>query len=188
MVFDARGKIEKHRRRAAQRRAPHDRGVHAGGQRVRRPTFLAEHAHPALYRVHDVPSAEKVAALRDFLAELGPAAAGRRRSRGPRTTRKLLERIRPRPDFALLQTILLRSLKQAVYSPRTSATSASHSTPTCTSPRRSGATPTSWCIARSRRCSRASATRRTSTGRRWAGTARRPSGAPTRRAATSRAG
>ena len=29
----------------------------------------------------------------------------------------LLERIRRRPDFGLLQTILLRSLKQAVYSP-----------------------------------------------------------------------
>ncbi|TAN48736.1 MAG: RNB domain-containing ribonuclease, partial [Betaproteobacteria bacterium] len=31
---------------------------------------------------------------------------------------QLLERIRSRPDFTLLQTILLRSLKQAVYSPR----------------------------------------------------------------------
>jgi ribonuclease R len=78
--------------------------------------LLAEHAHPALYRVHDVPAAEKVAALRDFLAEIGLQLPGGEIPR-PRDYAQLLEKIRPRPDFALLQTILLRSLKQAVYSP-----------------------------------------------------------------------
>ena len=46
-----------------------------------------------------------------------PGAAGRRRCRSRATTPQLLEQIRKRPDFALLQTVLLRSLKQAVYSP-----------------------------------------------------------------------
>jgi ribonuclease R len=69
-----------------------------------------------LYRVHDVPSAEKVAALRDFLAEIGLMLPGGEIPR-PRDYAQLLEKIRKRPDFALLQTILLRSLKQAVYSP-----------------------------------------------------------------------
>jgi ribonuclease R len=78
--------------------------------------LLAEHAHPALYRVHDVPAAEKVAALRDFLAEIGLQLPGGEIPR-PRDYAELLEKIRKRPDFALLQTILLRSLKQAVYSP-----------------------------------------------------------------------
>ncbi|TAK46523.1 MAG: ribonuclease R, partial [Betaproteobacteria bacterium] len=79
--------------------------------------FLAGREHPTLYRVHDVPAAEKVRLLRDFLAELGLQLGGGERPL-PKDYAQLLERIRPRPDFTLLQTILLRSLKQAVYSPR----------------------------------------------------------------------
>ena len=59
---------------------------------------------PALYRVHDVPAADKVDALREFLAELRPQPPGGR-SR-PKDYARLLERIRERPDFGLLQTIL----------------------------------------------------------------------------------
>jgi ribonuclease R len=57
-----------------------------------------------------------VAALREFLAELGLQLPGGEVPR-PKDYAQLLERIRKRPDFGLLQTILLRSLKQAVYSP-----------------------------------------------------------------------
>jgi len=78
--------------------------------------FLAERKHPALYRVHDVPAPEKVTALREFLAELGLHLRGGERPT-PRDYAQLLAAIRGRPDATLLQTILLRSLKQAVYSP-----------------------------------------------------------------------
>jgi len=78
--------------------------------------FLARHRHPVLYRVHDVPAAEKVLALREFLSELGLQLQGGDKPR-PADYARLLERIKARPDFALLQTILLRSLKQAVYTP-----------------------------------------------------------------------
>ena len=78
--------------------------------------LLAQRGHPALYRVHDVPAPEKVRALRDFLAELGLELPGGERPR-PRDYAQLLARMKGRPDFALLQTVLLRSLKQAVYSP-----------------------------------------------------------------------
>jgi ribonuclease R len=78
--------------------------------------FLAARGHPVLYRVHDVPAPEKVAALRDFLAELGLALPGGDKPR-PKDYAQLLAKIRPRPDHALLQTILLRSMKQAVYTP-----------------------------------------------------------------------
>src|SRR5688572_28763526 len=77
---------------------------------------LAERRQPELYRVHDVPAADKLAALREFLAELGLQLPGGEVPR-PKDYANLLERIRKRPDFGLLQTILLRSLKQAVYSP-----------------------------------------------------------------------
>jgi ribonuclease R len=78
--------------------------------------FLAARKHPVLYRVHDVPAPEKVTALREFLAELGLKLPGGERPQ-PRDYAQILEKIRARPDFPLLQTILLRSLKQAVYTP-----------------------------------------------------------------------
>jgi ribonuclease R len=115
MVFDAKGKIERivpEPRNDAHRLIEEcmlAANVCAGN-------FLAEARHPALYRVHDVPAAEKVEALREFLAELGLQLPGGEVPK-PKDYAQLLERIRKRPDFALLQTILLRSLKQAVYSP-----------------------------------------------------------------------
>jgi ribonuclease R len=115
MIFDAKGKIEKI---VAEPRNDAHRLIEECmlAANVCAGNFLAEHAHPALYRVHDVPSAEKVSALRDFLAEIGLQLPGGEIPK-PRDYAQLLEKIRKRPDFALLQTILLRSLKQAVYSP-----------------------------------------------------------------------
>ena len=78
--------------------------------------FLAARGQPALYRVHDVPSPDRVGALREFLAELGLQLPGGDKPT-PKDYAQLLERIKARPDFALLQTILLRSLKQAIYTP-----------------------------------------------------------------------
>ena len=78
--------------------------------------FLSSRGHPALYRVHDVPAPEKVTALRAFLAELGLVLPGGEQPK-PKDYAQILEKIRTRPDFLLLQTILLRSLKQAVYTP-----------------------------------------------------------------------
>jgi ribonuclease R len=115
MMFDAKGKIEKI---VAEARNDAHRIIEECmlAANVCAGNFLAEHAHPALYRVHDVPAPEKVAALRDFLAELGLQLPGGEVPK-PGDYAQLLEKIRKRPDFALLQTILLRSLKQAVYSP-----------------------------------------------------------------------
>jgi ribonuclease R len=115
MVFDARGRIERivpEARNDAHRLIEEcmlAANVCAGN-------FIAEREQPVLYRVHEVPSEEKVAALRDFLAELGLSLPGGAVPR-PRDYAQLLERIRGRPDFSLLQTILLRSLMRAAYTP-----------------------------------------------------------------------
>ncbi len=78
--------------------------------------FLAAHGHPTLYRVHEGPTPEKLGALRDFLAGCALSLPG-----GDDPTAAdyaaLLLRIKDRPDFALLQTVLLRSLQQARYRP-----------------------------------------------------------------------
>jgi ribonuclease R len=116
MVFDSRGKIEKivsEKRNDAHRLIEEcmlAANVCAGN-------FIAERGQPVLYRVHEVPAEDRVAALRDFLAELGLQLPGGAIPR-PKDYAQVLERIRTRPDFALLQTILLRSLKRAVYTPQ----------------------------------------------------------------------
>ena len=70
---------------------------------------------PALYRIHEKPSAEKLADLGEFLAELGLRLDG-----GQDPTAKdyanLLEQVKERPDFHVIQVVLLRSMMQAVYS------------------------------------------------------------------------
>ncbi|AVR87944.1 ribonuclease R [Thauera aromatica] len=78
--------------------------------------FLATREHPALYRVHDSPSEDKLAKLREFLKEFGLGLGGGDEPRASDFA-KLLEQVKDRPDAQLLQTVMLRSLKQAMYSP-----------------------------------------------------------------------
>ena len=78
--------------------------------------FLAEHKQTCLYRVHAAPSEEKLKNLRAFLGEFGLALSGGDDPRA-KDYAVLLEKVKQRPDFQLLQTVMLRSLKQAMYSP-----------------------------------------------------------------------
>lgn len=78
--------------------------------------FLNAHEHAALYRVHEGPTPEKLELLRTFMAEFGFGVGGGDKPHA-KDYGKLLDKIRPRPDAQLLQTVLLRSMQQAVYSP-----------------------------------------------------------------------
>jgi len=78
--------------------------------------FLAEHKQTCLYRIHESPSEEKLKNLRAFLGEFGLALGGGDEPRA-KDYGLLLEKVKPRPDFQLLQTVMLRSLRQAMYSP-----------------------------------------------------------------------
>ncbi|MCB1907376.1 MAG: ribonuclease R [Rhodocyclaceae bacterium] len=78
--------------------------------------FLEKRGQPTLFRVHEGPTEDKLARLRTFLGEFGLSLGG-----GDDPTAKdyarLLDSVRERPDAQLLQTMMLRSLRQAVYSP-----------------------------------------------------------------------
>jgi ribonuclease R len=78
--------------------------------------FATKHQQPILFRIHEGPPPDKLAALREFLAGSALSLGG-----GDEPTAsdyaKLLLQVRDRPDFALLQTVLLRSLSQANYKP-----------------------------------------------------------------------
>ncbi len=78
--------------------------------------FMLKHEIPALYRVHDKPSTEKLANLKEFLAEMGLKLNIRGEPK-PAHYAKLLQAVEGRPDARLIQTVLLRSMNQAVYSP-----------------------------------------------------------------------
>ena len=78
--------------------------------------FLLEHEIAALYRVHKGPSEDKLGNLRQFLAELGLTLAGGEEPL-PKHYAKLLRELGDRPDRHLIQTVMLRSLSQAVYTP-----------------------------------------------------------------------
>ena len=77
--------------------------------------FMEKHQEPALYRIHAVPSEEKLTAFRSFLAECGLSLSGGSKPT-PTDYSQLLEQIKQRPDHELIQTMLLRSMSQAVYS------------------------------------------------------------------------
>ena len=78
--------------------------------------FLKQHRIPTLYRVHDTPSAERLADVRQFLSGLGLDLPGGDDPK-PRDYQQVLSQVANRPDHHIIQTVMLRSMKQAVYSP-----------------------------------------------------------------------
>ena len=78
--------------------------------------FLQKKKHPALYRVHEGPTPVKLKALQEFLAEFGLYLTGGDDPHA-KDYAELLKKIKGRPDEQLLQTVMLRSLQQAQYSP-----------------------------------------------------------------------
>ena len=76
--------------------------------------FLMKHKISGLYRTHAGPTLEKLSDLKSFLAELGLSLTGGEKPE-PIDYAQLLRRIENRPDAYLIQTVLLRSLSQAIY-------------------------------------------------------------------------
>lgn len=78
--------------------------------------FMTRNKRLGLYRVHEGPTPDRLQALRDYLRNLGLSLDG---GDDPSTEdySKLLHAANGRPDFAIIQTMCLRSLQQAIYSP-----------------------------------------------------------------------
>jgi len=76
--------------------------------------FLEKHNLVGLYRVHEGPTEQKLTNLREFLSELGLGLAG-----GAEPTsgdyQQLMQMIQGRSDSNMIQTVMLRSLRQAMY-------------------------------------------------------------------------
>ncbi len=78
--------------------------------------FLSESALPVLYRVHDGPNMDKMDNLKAFLKEIGLQLT-RSAKPVPKDYQRVLQKIADRPDAHLIQTVMIRSLLQAVYQP-----------------------------------------------------------------------
>ncbi|MEY3667665.1 MAG: hypothetical protein RL572_1205 [Pseudomonadota bacterium] len=78
--------------------------------------FLSKSGLPVLYRVHDGPNMDKLENLKAFLKEMGILLT-RSAKPEPRDYQRVLLKIADRPDAHLIQTVLIRSLLQAVYQP-----------------------------------------------------------------------
>ncbi|HEV2612229.1 MAG TPA: ribonuclease R [Noviherbaspirillum sp.] len=78
--------------------------------------LLKRFKHQGVFRIHAAPSKEKLNQLRTFLKQAGLNLGG---GDTPAASdyAELLPKIKARPDATLLQTMLLRSMQQAVYSP-----------------------------------------------------------------------
>jgi len=78
--------------------------------------LLKRHDHPGLYRVHAGPTKEKLNQLRTFLKQIGLNLNGGDKPSASDYA-ELMPKIKARPDALLIQTMLLRSMQQAVYNP-----------------------------------------------------------------------
>jgi len=81
--------------------------------------FITRNKRKALYRVHEGPTSEKLQALRDFLKTLGLFLGGGEEP-SYHDYAKLIQQARGREDFEIIQTMVLRSMQQAIYSPENS--------------------------------------------------------------------
>jgi ribonuclease R len=78
--------------------------------------LLQTHKHPGVYRIHAAPSSEKLTQIRTYLRQVGLFLGGGENPQASDYT-EIINKIKMRPDAELLQTMLLRSMQQAVYSP-----------------------------------------------------------------------
>ncbi|MCG9697466.1 ribonuclease R [Shewanella sp. Isolate11] len=78
--------------------------------------FVQKHKGEVLYRVHEAPSEQKLTNFKDFLKERGLSMSGGLEPT-PADYQGIMEQIADRPDAELIQVMLLRSMRQATYTP-----------------------------------------------------------------------
>jgi len=82
---------------------------------------IAEHMYwlkiPFVYRVHEVPDSEKIASFNKFIHNFGYHLKGTSEEVHPKALQDLLRKIEGKKEEHIISTLMLRSLRQARYSP-----------------------------------------------------------------------
>lgn len=81
---------------------------------------VAEHFNkrnfPFIYRIHEQPKEEKMQRFFDFASALGIVVRGTKGAITPKDLQKVIENVEDKPESAVINTMLLRSMQQARYS------------------------------------------------------------------------
>ena len=72
---------------------------------------------PFVYRIHEVPEEERIRSFLVFVSSLGYNVAGDIKDVKPTTMQRILKSLEDKPEFKILSSLLLRSMKKAVYRP-----------------------------------------------------------------------
>ncbi len=75
-------------------------------------SVFADKEYPFIYRVHEEPDEESIAEFKEFVGTFGYAMRGK----GPKAFQRVLSAFDSRPEEKLVNQVLLRCMKQAVYS------------------------------------------------------------------------
>jgi ribonuclease R len=78
---------------------------------------LTEKDFPTLYRVHEGPDQDALETLAPFLLSLGYRLPEKKETIAPLEIQRLLESARGKPEERVVNRVLLRSMKQAIYQP-----------------------------------------------------------------------
>lgn len=70
---------------------------------------------PFIYRVHDIPNSEKITKFLNLVSALGYKVNGKIKDLTPISMQKLLEQLKDVPEYKVLSSMLLRSMRKAVY-------------------------------------------------------------------------
>ncbi|NGX15488.1 ribonuclease R [Wenzhouxiangella sp. XN24] len=115
MVFDPKGHVARvePRHRNDAHRIIEECMIAANVEAAR---FLEKQKIPTLYRVHAPPEEDRLGALKEFLSAFGLSLPTRERLE-PKHFSALVAEVAGRPDADLIETVILRSMRQAVYQP-----------------------------------------------------------------------
>ena len=71
---------------------------------------------PFIYRVHEEPDTDRLVEFNEFIHNFGYHLKGVKNGVHPRALQELLEKVEGKPEQSIIETVLLRSMKKAVYS------------------------------------------------------------------------
>ena len=79
-------------------------------------SHLAQLDVPSLYRVHDPPEDDKVEEFEELVANFGYRLRASNEKLKPKSFQKLLEKVEGQPEERFVSYLMLRTMKQAIYS------------------------------------------------------------------------
>lgn len=80
-------------------------------------TYMSNLSAPFVYRVHEKPSADKAEEFKNFLSELGVRSRINPEDVRSYDYKNILDRIKDRPIYSVVNRVMLRSMMKAKYSP-----------------------------------------------------------------------